>query len=120
MRTVSAHRWPGNVRELENMIQRYTVFWNEKAIMDGLPNLTQEDLPQEREGQSFSKEDCPSLRQVVSNAVIEAESKIIRDALELTHWNRKKAAMMLNISYNTLLYKIDKINRGIDKREFTI
>jgi len=120
MRTVSAHHWLGNVRELENMIQRYTVFGNEKAIMDGLSNLAQEDLPQEREGQSFSKKDCLSFKQVVSDAAIKAESKVIRDILELTHWNRKKAAMMLNISYKALLYKINKINRGIDKRELNI
>lgn len=120
MRTLSAHHWLGNVRELENMIQRYTVFGNEKAIMDGLSNLAQEDLPQEREGQSFSKKDCLSFKQVVSDAAIKAESKVIRDILELTHWNRKKAAMMLNISYKALLYKINKINRGIDKRELNI
>jgi len=102
------------------MIQRYTVFGNEKAIMDGLPNLTQEDLPQETEGQSFSKKDCLSFKQVVSDAVIEAESKIIRDALELTHWNRKKAATMLNISYKALLHKIDKMKRHNDEKELNI
>ncbi len=117
MRTLLAHPWLGNVRELENMIQRYIVFGNEKAIMDGLSNLIQEDLPQEREWQSLSKKDCLSLRQVVSDAVIKAESKSIRDALELTNWNRKKAAMMLNISYRALLYKIKK---GIDNRELNI
>jgi two-component system, NtrC family, response regulator AtoC len=117
MRTLLAHHWLGNVRELENMIQRYAIFGNEKAIMDGLSNVIQEDLPQEREGQSFSKEDCLSLKQAVSDAVIEAESKAIRDALEFTRWNRKKAAMMLNISYKALLYKM---KRDIDKREVNI
>jgi transcriptional regulator with PAS, ATPase and Fis domain len=113
MRRLLAHHWLGNVRELENMIQRYTVFGNEKVIMDGLSNVIQEDLPQEREGQSFSKKDCLSFKQVVSDAVIKAESKVIRDALEFTHWNRKKAAVMLKISYRALLYKIDKIKKDI-------
>jgi len=120
MRTLLAHHRLGNVRELENMIQRYTVFGNEEAIMDGLSNVIQEDLPQEREGQSFSKRDCLHLKQVVSDAVIEAESSAIRDALERTHWNRKKAAMMLNISYKALLYKMNKIKKDIDKREVNI
>jgi DNA-binding NtrC family response regulator len=88
--------------------------------MDGLSNLTQEELPQEREGERFSKKDCLSLKQIASEAVIKAESKVIRDTLELTHWNRKKAAMMLNISYKTLLNKIDKINRCIDNGELKI
>ncbi len=38
MRTLLAHRWLGNVRELENIIQRYTVFGNEEAIMDSFSN----------------------------------------------------------------------------------
>ena len=120
MRTLLAHHWLGNVRELENMIQRYTVFANEEAIMDGLSNVIQDDLPQEREGQSLSKRDCLPLKQVVSDAVIEAESSAIRDALERTHWNRKKAAMMLNISYKALLYKMNKIKKDIAKREVRI
>ena len=120
MRTLLAHHWLGNVRELENMIQRYTVFANEEAITDGLSNVIQEDLPQEREGQSFSKRDRLPLKQVVSDAVIEAESSAIRDALERTHWNRKKAAMMLNISYKALLYKMNKIKKDIDRREVNI
>ncbi len=120
MRTLLAHHWLGNVRELENMIQRYTVFGNEKAIMDGLSNVIQEDLPQEREEQSFSQKDSLSFKQVVSGTVIKAESKLIRDALERTHWNRKKAAMMLNISYKALLYKMNKIKKDIDKREVNI
>ena len=120
MRTLLAHHWLGNVRELENMIQRYTVFANEEAIMDGLSNVIPEDLPQERAGQSFSKRDRLPLKQVVSDAVIEAESSAIRDALERTHWNRKKAAMMLNISYKALLYKMNKIKKDIDRREVNI
>ena len=85
-----------------------------------MSNLTQEKLPQERERKRFSKKDCLSLKQIVSEVVINAESKVIRDTLELTHWNRKKAAMMLNISYKTLLNKIDKINRCIDHGELNI
>ena len=112
MRALLEHHWLGNIRELENMIQRYTVFGNEEAIADGLSNVIQENLPEEREEQSFSKRDCLSLKRVVSDTVIEAESKVIRDALESTHWNRRKAAMMLNISYKALLYKIKKLDIG--------
>jgi DNA-binding NtrC family response regulator len=31
---------------------------------------------------------------------------LIAKALELTHWNRKRAAQQLQISYKSLLYKI--------------
>ncbi len=38
MRTLLGYHWLGNVRELENIIQRYTVFGNEEAIMDSFSN----------------------------------------------------------------------------------
>jgi DNA-binding NtrC family response regulator len=36
----------------------------------------------------------------------EAESQVIRVALQYTGWNRKRAAAVLKISYRGLLYKI--------------
>ena len=42
----------------------------------------------------------------------EAESQAIAHALEQTGWNRKEAAVMLNISYKALLYKIRQYNIG--------
>ena len=46
------------------------------------------------------------MKQAHQEAVLKAESEIIRKALEQTKWNRKKAAMILNISYKALLYKM--------------
>jgi DNA-binding NtrC family response regulator len=60
------------------------------------------------------KKAWPSLREVHREATVKAESEVIRKALELTNWNRKKAADILNISYKALLYKIKGC--GIDKR----
>jgi two-component system response regulator AtoC len=53
------------------------------------------------------------LKEVQREAIIKAESEVIRKALELTNWNRKKAAGILNISYKALLYKIKEC--GVDK-----
>lgn len=38
-----------------------------------------------------------------------AERELILQALERTHWNRKRAAQELQISYKSLLYKIKLI-----------
>jgi DNA-binding NtrC family response regulator len=46
------------------------------------------------------------LKSLVRSLKDEAEMQAIRQALEQTNWNRKKAASMLNISYKALLYKI--------------
>ena len=61
----------------------------------------------------------PSLKQVHRNAARKAESKIILKALEMTHFNRKKAAQLLNISYRSLLYKIREcgIKKHLNSKE---
>jgi len=43
---------------------------------------------------------------VARTASRQAERELIREALERTHWNRKRAAEQLKISYKSLLYKI--------------
>jgi DNA-binding NtrC family response regulator len=49
-----------------------------------------------------------SLKLLVRNAKGEAERGAIAQALEQTHWNRKAAARLLNVSYRALLYKIQE------------
>ncbi|MGB6632073.1 MAG: helix-turn-helix domain-containing protein [Terriglobales bacterium] len=51
-----------------------------------------------------------SLKLLVRNAKGEAERGAIAQALEQTHWNRKAAARLLNVSYRALLYKIQEYN----------
>jgi DNA-binding NtrC family response regulator len=46
------------------------------------------------------------LREVGRRAALEAEREAIEQALLLTHWNRKRAARVLGVSYKTLLQKI--------------
>jgi two-component system response regulator AtoC len=110
------HSWPGNVRELENTIKRYLI----------LPHLGIDiaDLPQTRantEAQPiapsiptpmFAPKTLPaefsSLKEAGIVAAKEAERKLILLALEQTHWNRKQAALRLNICYKALLNRMKK------------
>jgi len=55
-------------------------------------------------------EEKSSLKLLVRNAKGEAERSAIARALEQTHWNRKAAARLLNVSYRALLYKIQEYN----------
>jgi len=48
----------------------------------------------------------PGLKSIVRSVKDEAEIQAISKALEQTEWNRKEAALLLNISYKALLYKI--------------
>jgi transcriptional regulator with PAS, ATPase and Fis domain len=51
-----------------------------------------------------------SLRLRVRRAARQAESDIIREALERHRWNRKRTAAALQISYRSLMYKMKLCN----------
>jgi two-component system response regulator AtoC len=115
MKAFLRHHWLGNVRELENVIQRLVVLGNEKAIIEELTPVTQKDsIPEKKEKTVLNKKTWPSLKDINREAVKKAEAEVILKALEMTNWNRKKAAHKLNISYKALLYKIKET--GPDKR----
>jgi len=50
-----------------------------------------------------------SLKLAARAASKKAERELILQVLERTHWNRKRAARELQISYKSLLYKIKQI-----------
>jgi two-component system response regulator AtoC len=114
MNVLLQHRWPGNVRELENVIQRLVVLRNEEAIIEEMSPSNKGDSTGSNLSANLEKKDWPSLKEAHHEAVVKAEADVIRRALELTNWNRKKAATILNISYKALLYKIKTL--GIDNR----
>jgi DNA-binding NtrC family response regulator len=49
-----------------------------------------------------------SLKSLIQSVKGEAERNAIGTALQKTGWNRKAAARLLQVSYRTLLYKIDQ------------
>jgi two-component system response regulator AtoC len=97
---LKAHDWPGNVRELENLAKKIVVLSDTHKPIDELRGMSalQPTLSEERRG--FS------LRVAARAASRRAERDLIAKALERTHWNRKRAAQELQISYKSLLYKI--------------
>ena len=58
------------------------------------------------EGSSKTADVTGGLKSLARNAKDGAEAEAITRALEQTHWNRKQAATILQISYKALLYKI--------------
>jgi two-component system, NtrC family, response regulator AtoC len=95
--------WPGNVRQLENIVKRYVVLGSEDAIINELSNGNRAlSNPQIEIGAGGSI----NLKKVTREAVQVLEREIILKALQAHHWNRKRAAKALNISYRALLYKI--------------
>jgi two-component system response regulator AtoC len=115
MKAFSEHHWVGNIRELENVIQRLVVLGNEETIVEELAPMPKEDpIPEKKKKMPPPKKTWPSLKEIHQEAIKKAESEMILKALEMTNWNRKKAADKLNISYKALLYKIKETS--LDKR----
>jgi two-component system response regulator AtoC len=113
MKVFTQHPWLGNVRELENVVQRYVILENEKMIIDELTHGIIENATIEKEKSIANSKAWPSLKDVYREATIKVESETILKALQITNWNRIRAAQLLNISYKALLYKIK--GSGLDK-----
>lgn len=92
--------WPGNIRELENLAREITVLGDARKAIDELRTKPKVETTLPGEQRSFS------LKVAARTASRQAERELILKALERTHWNRKRAARELQISYKSLLYKI--------------
>jgi len=107
-----SHDWPGNIRELENVAK--------KMVAVGDLALALGDLHASPIGSQTAGENgrLSSLKATARAASRRAERDLILKALEQTHWNRKRAARDLQISYKSLLYKIKQIYvQGSDSEE---
>jgi len=62
--------------------------------------------PQGENGHALPAEGPQSLAEVARQAMLKAERDLIIPTLRRVHWNRRKAAPLLGISYKTLLNKI--------------
>jgi DNA-binding NtrC family response regulator len=114
--TFAAYRWPGNVRELENLVKRMVVLGSEAPVLQELAARSAK-LPTRgpstgssavSELERFLKGDLErvSLKKIGREAAQAAERRLIERVLQLTRWNRREAAEILQISYKALLYKM--------------
>lgn len=103
MAAFSEYAWPGNLREMENVVNRYLVMGDERAILDELaPCAGFQRTP----SVAAETPGAVGLKRMVRSLKGEAESTVIAQVLEETGWNRKAAANDLKISYKALLYKM--------------
>jgi len=115
MTVLQKYHWPGNIRELENLMKRYVILGSEEVISSDLVTRQQDYFNHE-----INLDGPISLKKLTRQATRELERKVILKVLQANHWNRKRAARALNISYRALLYKIREAglppNRSVVKR----
>ncbi len=94
--------WPGNVRELENVIQREVVLADTDVIhLENLGDAGTAGYSDGRREDHFTFSGYS-----IKEATRELESKLIKKALDRNKGNKSRAAIMLEMSYPTLLQKI--------------
>ncbi len=94
------YHWPGNIRELENTIERAVVMTEGEVITPNELELI------------FAKRPSPERGDVTLTPsgvrLEEVEKKLVLEALEMTNWVQKDAAVLLNVSGRVLNYKIKR------------
>ena len=113
------YHWPGNIRELENVIRKLLVFADAEGLAQELRERTTVTALGPVPVSGFrttgeARSRFPTLEEV-QRSRDQAEAKAILEALDQTRWNRKRAAMLLNIDYKGLLYRMKKL--GISPAE---
>jgi two-component system, NtrC family, response regulator AtoC len=96
------HRdWPGNVRELENCIARYVILGTDEVFQ--AERVEKKPFTFNYEVTEDGKIPLKRIAQQVSRRM---EHDVILKVLQANHWNRRKTAEILKISYRALLYKV--------------
>jgi two-component system response regulator AtoC len=93
--------WPGNVRELENCVARYVVLGSEEAFYTDRPEKTPINFAYEP-----NEDGKIPLKRIAQQVTRRMERDVILKVLQANHWNRRKTAEVLKISYRALLYKV--------------
>ena len=102
LRLLRRYTWPGNVRELRNLCERM-------AILFGGREVTPDDLPWEiRRGDAAPAEPVPFQLPPSGIDLTALEAELIRQALGMASGNKSRAARLLGLTRDTLLYRMEK------------
>jgi DNA-binding NtrC family response regulator len=111
MRALMAYSWPGNVRQLENVAERAI------ALTPGRPQIDLPDLPaeiQQIEAVAPSPTVFPDDGVDLEAHINGIELALIRESLERTGGNKRRAAELLKIKRTTLVEKLKRLEKRPD------
>jgi two-component system response regulator AtoC len=103
VRLMQRYNWPGNIRQLENLIRGYVLMGDEESLASELvPAAQAANVPE------IDLAHPISLKEITKAATRGLERDIILKVLQANGWSRRKTAKWLNISYRSLLYKLQE------------
>jgi DNA-binding NtrC family response regulator len=114
MEEAQGYHWPGNIRELRNFVTRLLVLQDQETAIEDLRAKSKAKVSAEEVSSSMAQTPGtiekvrPGMKSVVDSVKQQTESRLIKEALSASGWNRRRAALNLNISYRALLYKIQQ------------
>ena len=104
LQLLQQREWPGNIRELENCMARYVILGSEEAFH------TDRDASAEKKplhiSYEMNEEGNIPLKSIAQQVTRRMEHDVILKVLQANHWNRRRTAEVLKISYRALLYKV--------------
>ena len=107
---ITGYAWPGNVRELENTMRRAFILCEGNTITeDDLPPRVRGSAGEYEEETGASSEEL-KLADVVKEAVMRLEKRIITSRLVRYHNNRTATANSLGVTRKTLFTKMRELN----------
>ena len=109
MNNLAMYDWPGNLRELRNFTTRTMIMQDESAAIRELESkIVKRGPPKTSPDDIHSMHLKHPLRSLVQDVKHHTETRMIEETLLACNWNRRHAARTLNISYRSLLYKIQQ------------
>ena len=103
---LESHSWPGNIRELRNFCERMLILNADSEIdLEHLPGDLHSSRTTPTSDEGFTLPDD-------GIKLEELEQEMIKQALDRTHGNRSRAARLLGLTRDTLLYRIKKYALG--------
>lgn len=113
MDVLKRYHYPGNVRELENIVERTVALEPGTMILpDSLPRhlLEVQSQPGQLDANKIEIDDHKGIE--LEKLVAEFERTLLTKALQQTGGVKKKAAKLLNISFRSMRYRVDKYGLG--------
>lgn len=108
IKQLKRHHWPGNVRELRNLCERMVILFHGRTVETG--NLPAE-IRHDRDNTQHEGTKAQSKSFILPERGLKLEDveiDLIRQALDKTAGNRSRAARLLGLTRDTLLYRMKK------------